>query len=190
MSSSWPVLEVNGIINSSLTTLEEWCSNRHDALMTKSSTSDQMPTHCGSKPKRLAVGIAPLGTVSIGIVPMGVICIGIVPMGVVSIGVVAMGVINLSIVGMGLLAIGANTMGVWTVGPMGMGLVQLGGRYTHNHSEQQHNHGDSQPEREARYLAYPSRAEAEEQARLIGCEGVHRMGDHWMPCSEHPKHNH
>ena len=48
--------------------------------------------HCGSKPKRVAFGIAPLGTVSIGIVPMGVICIGVVPMGVVSIGVVAMGV--------------------------------------------------------------------------------------------------
>ena len=50
--------------------------------------------HCGSKPKRIAIGVAPLGTISIGIVPMGVICIGVVPMGVVSIGVVAMGVIN------------------------------------------------------------------------------------------------
>ena len=47
--------------------------------------------HCGSKPKRIAIGVAPLGTISIGIVPMGVICIGVVPMGVVSIGVVAMG---------------------------------------------------------------------------------------------------
>ena len=59
--------------------------------------------HCGSKPKRVAFGIAPLGTISIGIVPMGVICIGVVPMGVVSIGVVAMGVVSGSIVGMGVL---------------------------------------------------------------------------------------
>ena len=35
--------------------------------------------HCGSKPKRIAIGVAPLGTISIGIVPMGVICIGVVP---------------------------------------------------------------------------------------------------------------
>ena len=41
--------------------------------------------HCGSKPKRIAIGVAPLGTISIGIVPMGVICIGVVPMGVVSV---------------------------------------------------------------------------------------------------------
>jgi len=34
--------------------------------------------HCGTKPKKIAFGIAPLGIVSIGIVPMGVISIGIV----------------------------------------------------------------------------------------------------------------
>ena len=28
--------------------------------------------HCGSKPKRIAIGVAPLGTISIGIVPMAV----------------------------------------------------------------------------------------------------------------------
>ena len=177
-------------MNSSLARLEEWRCNRHHALMTKSSSSDQGPAHCGSKPKRLAVGIAPLGTVSIGIVPMGVICIGIVPMGVVSIGVVAMGVINLSIVGMGLLAIGANTMGVWTVGPMSMGLVQLGGRNTHNHNEQQHSQADPKPESNPRFMAYPNRSEAESQARVIGCEGVYQIGDHWMPCSEHAEHHH
>ena len=113
---------------------------------------------------------APLGTISIGIVPMGVICIGVVPMGVVSIGVVAMGVINAAIVGMGLVAVGVNTMGVITAGPMSMGLIQI--RSTTN----------------PRYLAYPSREEAEEQARQLGCEGVHRMGDrYWMPCNEHPQ---
>ena len=26
--------------------------------------------HCGSKPKPIAIGVAPLGTISIGIVPM------------------------------------------------------------------------------------------------------------------------
>ena len=126
--------------------------------------------HCGSKPKRIAIGVAPLGTISIGIVPMGVICIGIVPMGVVSIGVVAMGVFNAAIVGMGLVAVGVNTMGVITAGPMSMGLIQI--RSTTN----------------PRYLAYPSREEAEAQSKVLGCEGVHRMGDrYWMPCDKHPQ---
>ena len=57
--------------------------------------------HCGTKPKKIAFGIAPLGIVSIGIVPMGVISIGVVPMGVFSFGAVAMGIVNLSVVGMG-----------------------------------------------------------------------------------------
>ena len=145
--------------------------------------------HCGTKPKKFAIGIAPLGTVSIGVVPMGVICIGVVPMGVVSIGVVAMGVINLSVVGMGLLAIGVNTMGVWTAGPMSMGLVQLGKSTTdhslHNHGQpNQHQEGD-----DPRFMAYPTRAEAEAQATAQGCIGAHAMGDFWMPCSEHPSSN-
>ena len=121
---------------------------------------------------------------------MGVICIGIVPMGVVSIGVVAMGVINLSIVGMGLLAVGANTMGVWTVGPMSMGLVQLGGRSSHDHNAHHGSHAEPKPADDPRFMAYPSRADAEAQAKLIGCEGVHQMGDHWMACAEHPPDHH
>ena len=126
--------------------------------------------HCKTPTKHIAIGVAPMGTVAIGIVPMGVISIGVVPMGVVSIGVVAMGVINAAIVGMGLIAVGVNTMGVITAGPMSMGVIQL--RSTTN----------------PRYLAYPSREQAEEQARQLGCEGVHRMGAHyWMPCSEHPQ---
>lgn len=142
--------------------------------------------HCGTKPKKFAIGIAPLGTVSIGVVPMGVICIGVVPMGVVSIGVVAMGVINLSVVGMGLLAIGVNTMGVWTAGPMSMGLVQIGKSRT-DHSG--HNHGQPNQHQESddpRFMAYPTKAEAEAQATSQGCKGAHAMGDFWMPCSEHP----
>ena len=142
--------------------------------------------HCGTKPKKFAIGIAPLGTISIGVVPMGVICIGVVPMGVVSIGVVAMGVINLSVVGMGLLAVGVNTMGVWTAGPMSMGLVQIGKSRT-DHSG--HNHGQPNQHQESddpRFMAYPTKAEAEAQATSQGCKGAHAMGDFWMPCSEHP----
>tara|TARA_Y100000385_G_C12680695_1_gene461990 strand:- start:169 stop:534 length:366 start_codon:yes stop_codon:yes gene_type:complete len=117
---------------------------------------------------------------------MGVICIGVVPMGVVSIGVVAMGVINLSVVGMGLLAIGVNTMGVWTAGPMSMGLVQLG-KSTTDHSAHQHGQPNKdQDMNDPRFMAYPTRAEAEAQAKAQGCIGAHAMGDFWMPCSEHP----
>ena len=88
--------------------------------MTTSNTSKQEasegPAHCGSKPKKIAFGIAPLGFISIGIVPMGIISIGIVPMGVISIGAVAMGVLNASIVGMGIFSAGITTMGlkVWS----------------------------------------------------------------------------
>ena len=88
--------------------------------MTTSNTSkkeaSEGPSHCGSKPKKIAIGIAPLGFISIGIVPMGIVSIGIVPMGVVSIGAVAMGVINASIVGMGIFSAGITTMGlkVWS----------------------------------------------------------------------------
>lgn len=191
--SSYGPSAVNTFIASSLARLEERRSRRHHARMTKSSTPEQSPAHCGSKPKRLAVGIAPLGTVSIGIVPMGVICIGVVPMGVVSIGVVAMGVINLSIVGMGLLAIGVNTMGVWTAGPMNMGLIQLGNQKQttgHDHSSHQNGHGTSDHEDDPRFMAYPTRAQAEAQARIIGCDGVHRMGSHWMACADHATGDH
>jgi hypothetical protein len=146
------------------------------------------PAHCGSKPKPIAVGIAPLGTISIGIVPMGVVCIGIVPMGVVSIGVVAMGVINFSVVGMGLLAVGLNTMGVWTAGPQGMGLVHLGGSQGEHHNHQGHHPTPkgAATEIEANMLAYPTREEAEAEAKNLGCTGVHRMGSFWMPCEHHP----
>ena len=79
-------------------------------------TQSEGPSHCGTKPKKIAFGIAPLGFISIGIVPMGIISIGIVPMGVASIGVVAMGVLNASIVGMGIFSAGITTMGlkVWS----------------------------------------------------------------------------
>ncbi len=33
---------------------------------------------------------------------------------------------------------------------------------------------------------YPSRAEAEDAARLhFNCSGAHRMGNQWMPCARH-----
>jgi len=85
--------------------------------------------HCGTKPKKIAFGIAPLGIVSIGLVPMGVISIGIVPMGVFSFGAVAMGIVNLSVVGMGIISSGITTMGIWEYSP--------NSKYNHhNHSKQ------------------------------------------------------
>ena len=49
-------------------------------------TQTLIPSSCSAPPRRVAIGIAPLGIVSIGIVPMGVVSIGVVPMGVVSLG--------------------------------------------------------------------------------------------------------
>jgi len=121
---------------------------------------------CGSTPKRLAIGIAPLGIISIGIVPMGVVSIGVVPMGVVSLGAVGMGVINACVVGMGVLVAGVNVMGVWSYGPSG---------------EASHHRHHSQ-----NLYAYPSKQVALQKAKELGCQGVHPMGTWWMPCAEHP----
>ena len=85
--------------------------------------------HCGTKPKKIAFGIAPLGIVSVGIVPMGVVSIGVVPMGVFSFGAVAMGIVNLSIVGMGIISAGVTTMGIWEYSPNSQ-------NNHHNHSKQ------------------------------------------------------
>ena len=122
---------------------------------------------CGESPKLIAVGIAPLGIVSIGVVPMGVVSIGVVPMGVFSLGVVGMGVVNACVVGMGVVVAGLNAMGVWSVSP--------GNSHQHHSTEM---------------LAYPSKQVALEKARAVGCEGVHAMGNLWMPCSEHPAAHH
>ena len=113
-------------------------------------------SNCGDQPKRLAIGIAPLGIISIGVVPMGVVSIGVVPMGVFSLGVVGMGVLNAAVVGMGVLVAGVNVMGVWSASP----------GIHHQH---------------------PSRSQAMEKARELGCSGAHAMGSLWMPCAEHPK---
>ncbi|MFN9644822.1 MAG: hypothetical protein ACK6BG_06825 [Cyanobacteriota bacterium] len=127
---------------------------------------------CGSKPKRIAFGIAPLGIMSIGIVPMGVVSIGVVPMGVISLGVVGMGVVNACVVGMGVVVAGVHAMGIWSLTP---------------DSPHQHHRSEAAPQQ---LLAYPSRRLALQKARELGCEGVHAMGELWMPCSEHPLHPH
>tara|TARA_B100000579_G_scaffold300199_1_gene250194 strand:+ start:81 stop:524 length:444 start_codon:yes stop_codon:yes gene_type:complete len=131
----------------------------------------QGPSHCGGKPKKIAVGIAPLGYISIGIVPMGIVTIGVVPMGVVSIGVVGMGVFNAAIVGMGLFSAGITTMGLKVWSPTGPSIERT---FERESSLPSNNH-----------FAYPSKSRAEKEAKKIGCIGVHKMGDLWMPCATH-----
>ncbi len=131
----------------------------------------EISEHCGSKPKRIAIGIAPLGFISIGIVPMGIITVGIVPMGVVSLGVVAMGVVNASIVGMGIFSAGITTMGIRVWSPSGSFL------------EQKANKTDSGSSKNI--FAYPTRVQAEAEAKKLKCIGVHKMGKLWMPCASH-----
>ncbi|KGG14136.1 MULTISPECIES: GLTT repeat protein [Prochlorococcus] len=127
--------------------------------------------HCGSKPKKIAIGIAPLGFISIGVVPMGIVSIGIVPMGVVSLGVVAMGVVNASIVGMGIFSAGITTMGLKVWSPENATLQR-----------QISNSGNSSFRN---IYSYPTRSQAEEEAKKLGCLGVHKMGQLWMPCATH-----
>ena len=141
--------------------------------MTTSNTSKQEasegPSHCGSKPKKIAFGIAPLGFISIGIVPMGIVSIGIVPMGVFSIGGVAMGVVNASIVGMGIFSAGITTMGLKVWSPEINALKESIYR-------------SPSP---VNIYAYPTQSQAESEAKKIGCIGVHKMGKLWMPCATH-----
>jgi len=129
------------------------------------------PAHCGSKPKKIAIGIAPLGFISIGIVPMGIVTIGIVPMGVVSLGVVAMGVVNASIVGMGIFSAGITTMGLKVWSPEGPAL---------------HQKNQTPPPLSSKNIyAYPKKSQAAAEAKKLGCLGVHKMGSLWMPCATH-----
>ena len=142
--------------------------------MEKDKTSDIQ--HCGTKPKTIAFGIAPLGIISIGIVPMGVVSIGIVPMGVFSFGAVAMGIINFSIVGMGIISSGITTMGVWEYSPKGG---------SHNHNLEDKSLINSESNSKKRSLLFNTRAEAENMGKILNCEGAHKMGDKWMPCNSH-----
>ncbi len=127
--------------------------------------------HCGTKPKKIAFGIAPLGIISIGIVPMGVISIGVVPMGVFSFGAVAMGIVNLSVVGMGIISAGVTTMGIWEYSPNSQ-------NNHHNHSRRISNSNDES----IISNLFNTKQEAEKAASNYGCIGSHKMGDKWMPC--------
>ena len=143
-------------------------------MTTKSGSSQERTegtAHCGSKPKKIAIGIAPLGFISIGIVPMGIVTIGVVPMGVVSLGVVAMGVVNASIVGMGIFSAGITTMGLKVWSPEGAALEQT--------------IKNAEPSSPKNIYAYTTRSQAKEEAKKLGCIGVHKMGNLWMPCATH-----
>ena len=140
--------------------------------MEKDKTSDIQ--HCGTKPKKIAFGIAPLGIISIGIVPMGIVSIGIVPMGIFSFGAVAMGILNLSIVGMGIVSSGITTMGVWEYSP-------TGGSHKHKLEDKSIFKKESNSNKSS--MLFKTRTEAENMAITLGCSGVHKMGDKWMPCN-------
>jgi hypothetical protein len=86
------------------------------------------------------------------------IAFGVAPLGIISIGIVPMGVV----------VAGVHAMGIWSLTP--------------GSSHQHHSNGAAQQQ----LLAYPSRQVALQKARELGCEGVHAMGNLWMPCSEHP----
>ena len=137
-------------------------------------TKNKKSQHCGTKPKKIAFGIAPLGIISIGIVPMGVISIGIVPMGVFSFGAVAMGIVNLSVVGMGIISAGITTMGVWEYSP--------NTQENHHHNSKRTSNSD---EENMITDLYNTKEKAEKAASKYGCIGAHKMGDKWMPCKMH-----
>ena len=131
--------------------------------------------HCGTKPKKIAFGIAPLGIISVGIVPMGVVSIGVVPMGVFSFGAVAMGIVNLSVVGMGIISAGITTMGVWEYSPKSQT------HNSHNHSKKISNTNEEIIMSEL----FSTKEMAEKAASKYGCVGAHKMGNKWMPCHKH-----
>ena len=126
--------------------------------------TNQKSSHCGTSPKKFAFGIAPLGIISIGIVPMGVF----------SFGAVAMGIINLSIVGMGIISSGITTMGVWEYSPK-----------SHNHKDKVFLEKKIDNKSNPNMMLFKDKKEAEEMAKVLNCEGVHKMGNLWMPCNNH-----
>ena len=138
-------------------------------------TYNKESQHCGSKPKKIAFGIAPLGIISIGIVPMGVISIGVVPMGVFSFGAVAMGIVNISVVGMGIIIAGITTMGVWEYSPKSQ---------SHNHNKSSEKISNIKKEVLMPYV-FKTKEQAEKAATKYGCVGAHKMGEKWMPCKIH-----
>ena len=138
-------------------------------------TNNKESQHCGTKPKKIAFGIAPLGIVSIGIVPMGVISIGVVPMGVFSFGAVAMGIVNLSVVGMGIISAGITTMGVWEYSPKSQ---------SHNHHSPSEKISTIKKEIMMPGL-FNTKEEAEKASSQYGCIGAHKMDEKWMPCKIH-----
>ena len=138
-------------------------------------TKNKESQHCGTKPKKIAFGIAPLGIVSIGIVPMGVISIGVVPMGVFSFGAVAMGIVNLSVVGMGIISAGITTMGLWEYSPKSQ---------SHNHHVPSEKISNIKQKVISPNL-FKTKDEAEKAAAKFGCVGAHKMGEKWMPCKMH-----
>ncbi len=138
-------------------------------------TNNKESQHCGTKPKKFAFGIAPLGIVSIGIVPMGVISIGVVPMGVFSFGAVAMGIVNLSVVGMGIISAGITTMGLWEYSPKSHG---------HEHNIPSDNTSNIKKKTLMPGL-FKTKEDAEKAGSEYGCIGAHKMGEKWMPCKMH-----
>ena len=138
-------------------------------------TNNKESQHCGTKPKKFAFGIAPLGIVSVGIVPMGVISIGVVPMGVFSFGAVAMGIVNLSVVGMGIISAGITTMGLWEYSPK-----------SNSHEHHTFTKKTSNIKKETLMPdLFETKEDAEKSASEYGCIGAHKMGKKWMPCKMH-----
>jgi hypothetical protein len=85
---------------------------------------------------------------------------------------VAVCIAPLGLVSIGVAVTGLNAMGVWSFSP-GSG----------------HWHPSSSAVQE-QLLTYTSKQMALEKARALGCEGVHAMGNRWMPCSGHPAPQH
>ena len=138
-------------------------------------TNNKDSQHCGTKPKKIAFGIAPLGIISIGIVPMGVISIGVVPMGVLSFGAVAMGIVNISVVGMGIISAGITTMGVWEYSPK-----------SESHKHHSRSEKISNIEKNTMMQSFLKKKEvAEKSVEEYGCIGTHKMGKKWMSCKMH-----
>ena len=94
-------------------------------------------------------------------------------MGVVSIGLVAMGVINASIVGMGIFSARITTMGLKVWSPNNNAIIQ---------PEKSSNSSTFK-----NVYAYPTKSQAEIEAKKLGCMGVHKMGKLWMPFAIHTK---
>ena len=68
-------------------------------------------------------------------------------------------------------------MGIISAGKTTIGIIEFPSSGGHNHSAHNNSMLNSH--------AFLTKEEAEKRAEKLGCSGIHKMGDFWIPCESH-----